>query len=762
MTGISGTPELLGGLARDSTSNDGGRGPRSQRTTYLAIAAMIVPALLLLAVGILAGRPAAEGEVARGVSVGGHNLSTESWSQASAELSTDLDAYLAESLTLKLGDRTVETTPGELGIGFDLNTTHQRAVAVGRGGLFDGARERFEANVFGTDITPVVTYDSETYVAALTQLGDGVLAPPRSAVYEYDGNEVAIVPSEDGVGIDTALAMQRLEAAAAKFDNGPIEIPLVAIAPDVTTAELETTLADANRLAGQPVNLYDNGIAWQLSAAELVPLLTADGSGLTLDAAALEMRIGTLADTIHQLAQNAKIIRSDDGTFDIQPETPARTLDVEASAAALISAVEQGEYDLTLSVEQQEPLLTTERLADLRIELTTIATRGMTLTWPEGSWSLDKAGWASTLLWDEQSGAVLIDRQALSGVMQGVVAEASRPPTGLRWIGGGLVTTEASQPGIGVDVPASVENAVNAAMAGSGQAELVTHETGDPALAAAEIQIRDKLGSSSTYYGDSSSNRKTNIEVAAQALNGTLIAPNSTFSFNSAIGGTATLDDGYQMGYGIIIGSDGVPRTVPSVAGGICQVATTVFQSAFWAGMPITNRNWHLYWIPKYGSGPGGLQGLDATVDPDYGLDFNFHNPTGDWIALSAWADGEWLTIELIGINQGWQVIVDEPQITNVITADTATHKQEDPSVAPGSQVYVESAEDGFNAAIHRVVKDKDGNVLSDDTFHSYYQPARNVILVAPGEGGDSEPEPAVEEAPAEESVEEEAPEPEG
>jgi hypothetical protein len=174
--------------------------------------------------------------------------------------------------------------------------------------------------------------------------------------------------------------------------------------------------------------------------------------------------------------------------------------------------------------------------------------------------------------------------------------------------------------------------------------------------------------------------------------------------------------------------------------------------------MPITNRNWHLYWIPKYGSGPGGLQGLDATVDPDYDLDFNFHNPTGDWIALSAWADGEWLTIELWGINQGWQVIVDEPQITNVVAADTATHKQEDPSISPGSQVWVESAQDGFNAAIHRVVRDKDGNVLYDDTFHSYYQPARNVILVAPGQGGAAEPagfepEPVVEEAPPVEEV---------
>lgn len=758
MTGISGTPELLAGL-------DHGRAPssawRDMRSTYLAVGAMLVPALLLLAVGLVAGRPPAEGEVQQGVTVGGHDLAAESWEQASADLLADLDAYLAEPVELRIGDRTVEAAPEDLGLGFDLDASHQRALAVGRGGLIDGTRERFEAQVFGTDLTPVVTYDAGRYIAALTLLADGVLAPPHSASYAYEAGEVVILPSEDGVGINTMLAVQLLREAVANFDHGPIDVPTVALAPEVTTADLERTLEDAQRLAGQPVTLFDAGTAWQLSAQELVPLLTADAGELTLDGSIVEARIGTLSESIRQLAQNAAIIRNGDGTFDIQPETPARTLDVEASAEAVRAALERGEYDVTLVVDVEQPLLTTDRLLPLRVELTTLATVGMTLSWAEGAWDLDKAAWASALAFDEQSGVVLLDRQAVAGALQSVVAVASRPPTGLRWLGGGLVTTEVSQPGLGVDVPASVENVVNAFSNGQSQAELVVHETGDPALAGSQIQIRDKLGSSSTYYGDSSANRKTNVEVAVEALNGALIAPNSTFSFNDAIGGTASLDDGYQMGYGIIIGSDGVPRTVPSVAGGICQVATTVFQAAFWAGVPITNRNWHLYWIPKYGAGSGGLQGLDATVDPDYGLDFNFHNPTSDWMAISAWADGEWITIDVWGVGQGWQVAVDDPQITNVVTADTKVYRQEDPSVAPGNQVAVESAQDGFNAAIHRVVRDGAGNVISDDTFHSYYQPARNVVLVAPGYGA-GDPEPAAEptEAPVEEAppVEETAP----
>ena len=59
-------------------------------------------------------------------------------------------------------------------------------------------------------------------------------------------------------------------------------------------------------------------------------------------------------------------------------------------------------------------------------------------------------------------------------------------------------------------------------------------------------------------------------------------------------------------------------KTVPSVAGGICQVATTLFHTVFWSGYQIEERNYHLYWIPSYTS--RGVEGLDATVDEEAGL----------------------------------------------------------------------------------------------------------------------------------------------
>src|SRR5438105_3133326 len=78
-------------------------------------------------------------------------------------------------------------------------------------------------------------------------------------------------------------------------------------------------------------------------------------------------------------------------------------------------------------------------------------------------------------------------------------------------------------------------------------------------------------------------------------------------------------------------------RTVPSVAGGICQVATTLFQRVFWSGFPLIERRWHLYWIPAYTS--RGVVGLDATVDEDAGLDFRWSNPTDGYVLIQAATD---------------------------------------------------------------------------------------------------------------------------
>jgi hypothetical protein len=239
-------------------------------------------------------------------------------------------------------------------------------------------------------------------------------------------------------------------------------------------------------------------------------------------------------------------------------------------------------------------------------------------------------------------------------------------------------------------------------------------------------RLTDRLGAAQTSYAGSIPERAWNVELATKRLNGTRVAPGAVFSFNRSVGETS-LANGYRIGYGITMGA-GQPRTIPSVAGGICQVATTVFQAAFWAGLPFVERHHHLYWISRYGQPPSGRTGMDATVD-DPGVDLKFRNTTGDWIRLDAWTDGQNVGFTIVGVDPGWEVEVPPPRIFDLVKTSQAPVRQYDWSLPPGRELWVEHAEDGFRVAMARLVKQ--GDALVDEyRVTNRYMPARNVIMV--------------------------------
>jgi vancomycin resistance protein YoaR len=240
-------------------------------------------------------------------------------------------------------------------------------------------------------------------------------------------------------------------------------------------------------------------------------------------------------------------------------------------------------------------------------------------------------------------------------------------------------------------------------------------------------RLTDRLGSAQTSYAGSIPERAWNVELAAKRLDGTTVPPGGIFSFNQAVGST-TLKSGFKIGYGIANGKDGIPETVPSVAGGICQIATTVFQAAFWAGFPFVERHYHLYWIPRYGAPPTGRTGYDATVD-DPGVDLKFKNTTDDWIRLNAWFDGANVGFVIRGVEPGWKVEASTPKIFDVVKTSPEVVKQEDPTMPAGRELDVEHAEDGFKVTVRRLVTLK-GKTVDDYVFTNSYRPSRNVVLV--------------------------------
>jgi hypothetical protein len=175
---------------------------------------------------------------------------------------------------------------------------------------------------------------------------------------------------------------------------------------------------------------------------------------------------------------------------------------------------------------------------------------------------------------------------------------------------------------------------------------------------------------------------------------------------------------------------------VPSVAGGICQVATTLFQAVFWGGYQLEERFWHLYWIPNYTS--RDIVGLDATVDEDSGLDFKWINPTDDFVLIQSFAGAESVTFRLYGTKPPWTVRLEPPVISDRVAPDPTPDVQEEPLLQWGRVVPVETARDGFQVVLTRHVIGNDASKTRDLTLKSIYQPGHNVTLV--GTGGAPDP----------------------
>jgi hypothetical protein len=243
------------------------------------------------------------------------------------------------------------------------------------------------------------------------------------------------------------------------------------------------------------------------------------------------------------------------------------------------------------------------------------------------------------------------------------------------------------------------------------------------------LGITELIDKGSTSFAGGIAEKKANIKLAAQRLNGVVVAPGGTFSFNDAVGPT-TIDAGFQWGFGIESGTNG-PKTVPSVAGGICQVATTLFQPVFWSGYQLEERYWHLYWIPAYTS--RGVVGLDVTVDGDSGLDFKWTNPTKDYVLIQADTDDANIYFGLYGKKPSWKVQVDDAVITNRVPPDPKPIAQEEPSLPWGRTLMVETARDGFDAQVTRRVLPSDGGKPRELSLKSTYQPAHTVTLVGTG-----------------------------
>jgi hypothetical protein len=241
-----------------------------------------------------------------------------------------------------------------------------------------------------------------------------------------------------------------------------------------------------------------------------------------------------------------------------------------------------------------------------------------------------------------------------------------------------------------------------------------------------EARLKDVVGHARISYAGSSFALATNIELATRRIDGAVVPPGGLFSFLDRLG-PQTSEAGFQMGYGIIVVA-GQAKTVPMVGGGICDVSTLLFQAVYRAGLPIVTRYAHSYWIAHYGTSSAGMLGLEATVDVPP-VDFRFRNGTGDFLKVVASAQGGWVDIKLMGVDPQWTVAIAPPVVADVVKTDPTVVRQPDPGLPAGAQVWIETAQDGFDVTLSRRVT-RGKQVIDEYQFTTHYLPSHNVVDV--------------------------------
>lgn len=219
----------------------------------------------------------------------------------------------------------------------------------------------------------------------------------------------------------------------------------------------------------------------------------------------------------------------------------------------------------------------------------------------------------------------------------------------------------------------------------------------------------DLLATFSTNYNAGNANRTTNLKLAANKINGTVLLPNEEFSYNKVVG-ERTIKAGYKMAATYSNGA-----VVDGLGGGICQISSTLYDAVVMANLKITTRRNHQFvtsYLPA---------GKDATVV--WGSqDFKFVNSRKYPIRITATVQNGVATIQVWGIKEEVEYDI-SIETKKIATIEPTTQYISDPSLPAGQQKVVQAGSNGRKVEAYKVTK-LNGQVvsttlLSKDTYNA-------------------------------------------
>ena len=313
---------------------------------------------------------------------------------------------------------------------------------------------------------------------------------------------------------------------------------------------------------------------------------------------------------------------------------------------------------------------------------------------PQESYTLDTAGLEEQIKAEAAACAAKWDKKAKNGSIDSFNAET------------GKFVFAGEENGFAIDQEKLIDDITQALAAKDFDAKIeVSGSTVAPEITAVSAKEQYKTIGSFTTNTTSNKNRNTNVRLAAEAINGTVIKPGHEFSFNGTVG-QRTEAKGYK---GAAAYNNG--EVVQEIGGGVCQVSTTLYNAVFKAGLKISYRRSHTF-EPNYVT-----PGRDATVSYEQ-PDFKFINTSSTAIGLRASYADQKMTVSVYGI----------PILEDGITWDLESKKVEDLGVPepeyvedqtldPGVEKTTSKGSSGSRWETYKVVY-KDGKEISRELDH--------------------------------------------
>ena len=467
---------------------------------------------------------------------------------------------------------------------------------------------------------------------------------------------------------------------------------------------------------------------------------------------ALQYLIG-LASQVNQPVEEASLSIDNKAQVTVNQGQPGRVLDIRASLKSIsdqVQKMQDGTVELTVTEVEPKVLDISQQGEQVKA----ILSQNFALALPAdqntpavGPWSISPADLAGLITLNHSAAnTVGVNSTLMTAYLKTIESKIDQEAQNTRFTfnasTGLLDIIQPAVLGRKLNIDKTVA-AINDALSRGQHSAYLQTDISQPAITdeatGAELGITELVTSYTSYFRGSTDERVQNIKTAAASFHGLLVAPGATLSMADVLG-NISLDNGYAEAP-IILGD----QTIAGVGGGICQVSTTLFRTAFYAGYPIVERYAHAYRVGYYEQTATGhdpnLAGLDATVFVPL-VDFRFTNDTPYWLLMETYVNTSSysLTWKFYSTKDGRDVQISSSGATDLVDPPDPVYI-ENSELPAGTKKQTDYAVQGAKVTVDRTVT-RGGQVITSDHIVTKYEPWPDIYEYGPGTEGIPTPTP--------------------